>query len=525
MPVSPSLAELSLEAKVGQLCSSTIYHRPSAVARMVAAGQLGALTVSWPDMDSPAETARLLNRLQESAPLPLLISADFEAGGGRLLPGATHLPTLMALGAAGDPDLAREHGRVTAAEARAVGVHQIFGPVVDVNINPDNPIINVRAFGGEPELVSQLAQAWIAGCREGGALACAKHFPGHGDTAQDTHLELAQVPHASERLERVELAPFQAAIEAGVDAIMSAHIAFPAIDPSGLPATLSRPILTGLLRERMGFDGLIVTDAMEMYAIARRFGQGEAAVMAVEAGADLVLSHDPAVCYQALLAAAREGRLSAERIDRSVERLLAAKQRLGLFELRAVDPARAATVCGVAEHREVGRRIAEAAVTELRGRLAGAADDRWLLLVPDYRRYTGESVLKEVARHLREGALPHAVLYGISDDPTAAEIEALVADRGGATRAALLVVALARAYHPESSRPSAGQVRLAQALGAHLPVAVIGLGSPYGLPAFHDAAALGCTYGADPASVRAALDVLAGRLAPQGRLPVEVRGL
>ena len=524
MPTHDRLAGLSLEERIGQLISTTIYHEPDAVERMVAAGHLGALWVSWQDLDGSLQAARFVERFQKVARVPLLIGADFESGVGRLLPGATALPTLMALGATGSEELARAHAHVTAVEAAAVGVRHVFGPVLDVNVNPANPIVNVRAFGGDPDLVGRLGTAWIAGCQDEGVLAAAKHFPGHGDTALDTHLELATVPHELARVERVELAPFRAAIAAGVASIMTAHLAFPALDPSGLPATLSSAVLNGLLRGRLGFSGLVVTDAMEMDAVRRQFGVGEAAVRAVAAGADLLLAHDPAATHEALLTAAREGRLGLDRVDDAAGRVLAAKERAGLFEERRARRGHAAIVCSEPEHREVARRIAEAAFTAVSGELARPEGAPWLLLVPDCHRYTGESLLREVARHLRDGTLPGARLVGITDDPSPAEIEGLEGDRRDARGATLLTVALARAGQPEASRPSPGQVRLVEALAAHLPVSVVSLGSPYVLPAFARATALGCAYGADPSSVRATLDVLAGRLRPQGRLPVELAG-
>ncbi len=516
---------LTLEQKVGQLCYALHYQQPDVVQQMVDEGKIGGVYLNAPDFESPSQTAALINRLQEQAPIPLLVSADFEAGAGRFLPGATNLPALMALGATRSQELAREHGRVTAIEARAVGVNHVFGPVADVNVNPNNPIINIRAFGGDPELVSDLARAWIDGCQREGVLACAKHFPGHGDTSIDTHLDLPRVAHELERMRRVELAPFRASIEQGVASIMTAHIGFPALDPSGLPATLSQPVLTGLLRQRMGFGGLIVTDAMDMYAISRLFGPGEASVLAVLAGADLVLTTQPAICFGALLDAARSGRLSDERLSSSVVRILAAKRRIGLFQRRDVDPGRADVACADPAHGDLARRIAEAAFTRNSGELARPNDAPWLILAPDFRRPTGSSILHDVARLLRTGALPGAKLLRVSDDPSDSEIDSVMSERGDARGATLLSVALARPYEPASSGASAGQVALVRRLSERIPVSVVCLGSPYPLAAFTSAVARGCSYGAEPAAVHAALEVLAGRLSPHGRLPVEVPGI
>jgi len=517
--------ELSLEEKVGQLCYSLHYQQPDTVERDVRAGRIGGLYLSWPDFVSPSQTATMLNELQQQSPLPLLIGADFEAGAGRLLQGATNLPRLMALGATRSTHLAREHGRVTAVEGLAVGVNHIFGPVADVNVNPDNPIINIRAFGGDPKLVSDLVRAWIDGCQQAGALACAKHFPGHGDTSIDTHLDVAQVPHDLERMERVELAPFRAAIDQGVASVMTSHISFPAFDPSGLPATLSRPVLSGLLREQMGFDGLIVTDAMDMYAIARHFEPGEASVLAVLAGADLVLTTQPDICFDALLQAARSGRLSTERLEESVDRILNAKRLLGLFQRRRVDPSHAESVCANPEHADVARRVAEAAFTCTAGNLARPRGARWLLLVPDFRRPSSTSIVRDIVQLLRQGALPGARLLQISSNPGDQEIEGILGEVGDAEGATLLTVSTVHASVPSAGEPIDGQVRLVERLSRKIPVSVISLGSPYALPAFAAASAFGCAYGPDPAGVRAALDALSGLLIPQGKLPVEVPGL
>ena len=229
--------------------------------------------------------ATLLNRLQRASALPLLFTADFEGGAGYIVDGATRLPRAMALGATRDVGLAERAGRLGAGEGRALGVHVDFYPVVDVNVNPQNPVINIRSFGEDPELVARMATAYMRGIQQGGMLATAKHFPGHGDTATDTHLDLAVVDHPRARLDAVELVPFRAAIAAGVDAVMSSHIRLPALDATeGLPATLSRPILTGLLRQELGFAGLVFTDSMSMHAISKRFTPEQAAAMAVAGG-------------------------------------------------------------------------------------------------------------------------------------------------------------------------------------------------------------------------------------------------
>ncbi|MFH7243692.1 MAG: glycoside hydrolase family 3 N-terminal domain-containing protein [Spirulina sp.] len=283
---------------------------------------------------SAAEVGLKTQELQTLAQVPLLIAADIEEGVGQRFSGATWFPPPMALAEIAKRDLplaeayAEAMGSVTAEEALAIGLNWVLAPVADVNNNPNNPVINVRAFGDTPEIVAALTTAFVRGAQGQGALTTAKHFPGHGDTAVDSHLELPTLPHDWDRLQRVELPPFQSLIAAGVDTVMTAHLTIPALDRL-YPATLSDRTLTGLLREKMGFEGLIVTDALIMGAITRTYGPYEAAVLAVEAGADvLLMPKDPEGCIKAVVEAVTTGRIPPERIADSVERLWRAKQRV-----------------------------------------------------------------------------------------------------------------------------------------------------------------------------------------------------
>ena len=264
----------------------------------------------------------------------------------------------------------RYEGEVTAREARALGVHWVYYPVADVNNNPDNPIINIRSFGENPEAVAAHVKAFIEGAhadKRDFVLTSAKHFPGHGDTATDTHMSLAVITADRERLERVELVPFRAAIEAGVDSIMTAHVAVPALAPPDLPATLSPAILTGLLRKELGFKGLVVTDALEMASIVKVFGSGEAAVRALEAGADaLLMPADPEAAIRAVVAAVENGRLSRARIQESAVKLLAAKEKVGLARKRFVNLDAIGDIVNAPEANERAQEIADRAVTLVR---------------------------------------------------------------------------------------------------------------------------------------------------------------
>ncbi|WP_008318796.1 glycoside hydrolase family 3 N-terminal domain-containing protein [Leptolyngbya sp. PCC 6406] len=283
---------------------------------------------------SAPEVGVRVQQLQDWATVPLLMAADIEEGVGQRFTGATAFPPPLALGAIGQRDLAlacqyaQAMGAATAQEAQAIGLNWLVAPVVDVNNNPENPVINVRAFGETPDVVSALIRAFLTGAQEHPVLTTAKHFPGHGDTAVDSHLHLPLLPHDRDRLTQVELAPFATAIAAGVDTVMTAHLQVPALDPD-YPATLSPALLSGLLRRELGFDGLIVTDALVMGAITQHYGPYEAAVLALEAGVDVLLMPvDPVGTIEAVCEAVRMGRLSPERILTSVERIWRAKQKV-----------------------------------------------------------------------------------------------------------------------------------------------------------------------------------------------------
>src|SRR6267378_2751974 len=277
-------------------------------------------------------TAVLNNQLQSKSKLPLLIGADFERGTAMRLDEGTSFPTAMALAAGGDSKDAYTMGKITALESRAVGVQWIYAPDADVNNNPGNPIINTRSFGEDPARVGEFVSAFVRGVEENGGLATAKHFPGHGDTAADSHIDLPVIRADRARLNNLELVPFRAAISSGAGSIMTGHLNVPSLEPDpNTPATLSHPILTGLLRDELGYQGLIVTDAMDMGGIIVRYAPGEAAVRAVVAGVDaLLMPPVPDAAFEALRGAVKSGRISKERLDASVRRILQAKARLGL---------------------------------------------------------------------------------------------------------------------------------------------------------------------------------------------------
>jgi beta-N-acetylhexosaminidase len=332
------------------------------------------MTVRWDPpflyRSEPYEAAGLLNRLQQDSPLPLLIAADFERGVTMRLQGATEFPHAMAFGAAGKLEYAEAFGRITAQEARAIGVHWNFFPDADVNSNPANPIINTRSFGEDPQQVGDLVTAYIRGARANGLMTTVKHFPGHGDTATDSHLGVAQVTGDLAHLKSVELPPFQKAIAAGVDSVMVAHVSVPALDADpNRVATTSPAIVTSLLKTQLGFKGIVVTDALDMAGLTRLYSAhiGRAAVDAFKAGNDvLLIPADLDASYRALLEAARSGEIPPAQLDASVLKILKAKASLGLHKARLVNVDALPTVVGRPENLALGQQIADDAVTLVR---------------------------------------------------------------------------------------------------------------------------------------------------------------
>jgi beta-N-acetylhexosaminidase len=318
----------------------------------------------------PYEAAELLNRLQHDSKLPLLFAADFERGVATRLMGTTNFPHAMAFGADGKTEDAEMSGRITAQEARAIGIHWNFYPDADVNSNPANPIINTRSFGEDPKQVGDLATAYIKGAHEGGMLTTVKHFPGHGDTATDSHLGVASVNVDRAHLDSIELPPFRQAIAAGVDSVMVAHVTVPALDPDpNHVATISPAVVSDLLEKQLGFKGIIVTDALDMAGLTHLFAGniGRAAVEAFKAGNDLLLiPADLPASYDAMLKAARSGEISRQRLDRSVLKILKIKASLGLNAFRTVDLNALSVSVGKPDHLAFGQQVADSAITLVR---------------------------------------------------------------------------------------------------------------------------------------------------------------
>ncbi|MBI4575627.1 MAG: hypothetical protein HY722_05115 [Planctomycetes bacterium] len=439
--------------------------------------------------------------LHEAARAPLLVAADLERGAGQQFAGATSLPPPMAVGAARGPaedlELARLHGEVTAREARNLGVTVVFAPVADVQCEPANPIVGTRSFGEDPARVAARVAAWVVGAQAEGVLACAKHFPGHGATRADSHVELPRVDEAARTLRERELVPFRRAVLSGVGAVMTAHVAYPALDPTGRAATFSRPIIDGLLRRELGFRGLVVTDALLMGGASTPGGEVDSAVRALAAGCDVLLAPaDP----EGLLAGLRErlaaGEVPAARVREAAARVGEAWQ-VGGIAPRRPDPADSA---GAA------RRMAEAGLVLVR---EGPA---WPPLAAGRR-----AALIALADDAEEDAAPLGADLVLTPASGPAEHEAARRAAREAGFALVGVVCTVRAWK--------GRAGLAEPLAGWLaalevPATVVAFGSPYVIDQVHERAGFLAAWGIDGPSVEAALAACRGELAPRGRLPV-----
>jgi beta-N-acetylhexosaminidase len=480
-------------------------------------------------------TAILTNRLQEMAKVPLLVSSDLEMGPGMRLDDTTWWAPNMAVAATNDVRYARLQGSYTAREARAAGINWLYAPVVDVNNNPDNPVINTRSYGEDPQRVAAFAAAFIEGAQAAGALATAKHFPGHGDTAIDSHLGLPVIDVTRDRLDRLELVPFRAAIAAGAGSIMTAHIALPQIEPEPaaplrapgenggprltLPATLSHTILTGLLRENLSFQGLIVTDSMTMAGVAARYDGATSAVMAIKAGADMVLiPPDVDAAIRAVKQAVERGEIAESRISASVERILRAKAALGLSEHRTIDIQEVDRVVSGSEFNGVAQDIADRSITLVRDEKKSVPFAKTKLLAvavidEDNRNNTIQPFLAEL-RH--SGVEVQAVTIDNRSSDKDVERALSRIDQSDAVVYCMLI---------KGALPPSGR-QLAEELGKiHGTAIAISFGNPYLLTAMPGVPAYMAAYSPHPVSQRAAARALSGTIDITGTLPVSLPGL
>jgi beta-N-acetylhexosaminidase len=542
------ISRMSLEEKVGQLFVMRVYgHSATApdqadidlnlkemgvrtAAELIAKYHVGGIIYfTWAhNTRDPHQIADLSNGIQRAGlaqptPVPLLISTDQEHGiVTRVGRPATLLPGAMALGAGRSRSDARTAARIAGAELAAMGIAQDYAPVADVNVNPANPVIGVRSFGADPSAVADLVAAQVRGYQSAGVAATAKHFPGHGDTTVDSHTGIPVITHTREQWEEIDAPPFRAAIAAGIDSIMTAHIQFPALDASNDPATLSRPILTGILREELGYDGVVVTDALNMQGVRDKYGDHRVPVLALAAGVDQLLNPpDLAVAWNGVLSAVKRGEISVARIDESLLRILGLKEKLGLFRDPFASHRGVERTVGTRAHLAAADRIAEGTTTLLvnEGRLlplSRRSRPRLLVVGADPASPTGTTgpptaVLAEAFTEL--GFTATALPTGTA--PTAAKIDEAVA---AASDKDTVIVGT---YNVSAT--STQRTLVARLIATGVPVVVLAIRNPYDIAQLGGVGAALTSYCWTDVELRAAARVIAGHTDPRGRLPVPVQ--
>jgi beta-N-acetylhexosaminidase len=476
------------------------------------------------NVDDPRQIAGLSNGIQRAATqqpagIPMLISTDQEQGVVvRVTEPATQFPGNMALGATRNTEYAKQAAQITGEELRALGINQDFAPVADVNVNPQNPVIGVRSFGSAPDLVTTMTSAQVGGYQKNVA-PTAKHFPGHGDTDTDSHTGLPKIDHSLEEIEKVDLPPFRSAIKSGVDVVMSAHIVVPALDSSGRPATLSKPILTDVLRKELGYKGVVITDALTMDAL-EQFAEERVPVEAIEAGVDVLLMPKKMdVAYNAVLEAVKNGRIPEKRIDESVKRILKLKQKRRLFKTPYVDEGAIDGVVGTPQHLSTAQSIADKSVTLVKnesGTLPLQENSGEKALVTGYGATGfGLNAVENLAHAIEErGLATETFQTGIN--PNEAQIDAAVLK---ARESDLVIVTTGKAWDPNRK----GQQELVkQLLGTGKPIVVAAVYDPYDIAHFPEAETYVATYGFRAVSMEALSRVLFGEVNPSGKLPVSI---
>ncbi|MFF9058402.1 glycoside hydrolase family 3 protein [Streptomyces sp. NPDC014882] len=542
------VSRMSLEEKVGQVFVTRVYGHSATdpdpadadanlaelgvrtAAELIARYRVGGVIYfTWAhNTRDPLQIADLSNGVQRASlalprGLPVLVSTDQEHGiVARVGRPATLFPGAMAIGAGGSRSDARTLGRVAGAELRAMGVRQDYSPVADVNVDPANPVIGVRSFGADPEAVAELAAAEIRGYRAAGVAATAKHFPGHGDTAVDSHYGFPVITHTRQEWEALDAVPFRAAIAAGVDAIMTAHILVPALDDSGDPATLSRPVVTGLLREHLGYDGVVVTDALDMAGVRTKYGDDRVPVLALRAGVDQLLNPPKLdVAWNAVLRAVRDGELTEARLEESVLRILRLKDRLGLLDDPYAERERVGRTVGTRAHLAAAGRIAGRTTTLLVNEgpvlpLSPRAHRRLLVVGADPASPSGTTgpptgVLAAALTEL--GFTATALSTGTA--PSAETIARAVTAAGDADA---VVVAT---YNVTATSPQ--RTLVGQLLATGRPVVAVAVRNPYDVAQLPSVKAYLASYSWTDVELRAAARVIAGAAGPRGRLPVPVQ--
>lgn len=531
---------MTLDEKAGQMLMPDLrmwngkptYSLNGGVTEVMDDQQPGGFIVFDKNITDAKQLTTFTDQLQkEAGDIPLLVGIDQEGGVVKRIPGGTNLPGNMALGATGQPELAMQAGKVTGTELSALGINLNFAPVLDVNINPDNPIIGIRSFGSDPGLVSEFGVNMMQGLQQSGVIAAVKHFPGHGDTSVDSHLGLPVVNRDRQRLDAVELKPFKEAIQNGAEMVMSSHIAFPALDDTTvkskkdgsdvhLPATLSKKIMTGLLREELGFQGVVISDAFTMEGIAEHFGESEAVKLAVAAGVDIILMPDNiGGAHRTIVNAVKSGDIDEKLINDSVIRILKLKQKYGLFVPREpleTKLAHAAETIGSSSHRQIEQRIAESAITEL-------VNENQLL---PFRLNAGDVVTviaptREQAKRIEAGLKTMQESKKITIETVDLKESSRSEINAAVTRGDAIILA---SYYFRSTMQNmdwtAYQELIDSLNGSSKPYVLLTMGNPYELMHLKDVKAAIAAFGAETPNLDAAMKVVLGIRRAEGTLPV-----
>ncbi|HEX8264635.1 MAG TPA: glycoside hydrolase family 3 N-terminal domain-containing protein [Pyrinomonadaceae bacterium] len=531
--VEKTLKSLTLREKIGQMVMVRMsgefqnWNDPRflELRRHIEENHLGGFILFRGEANS---IAALTNELQRMSKHPLLFAADYERGLRMQLRTGTPFTTNMGVGATGDVQAAYRQGKIIAEEMRAIGVNWLFAPVADINNNPDNPVINIRSFGASPERVGEFVSALAKGVRDGGALATLKHFPGHGDTATDSHIGLSIVPVDKQRINSVELVPFKMGISSGVDAVMTAHLAMPKVTGDEVPGTLNPKITTDILRKELGFNGIVTTDAMEMGAIKKTYSDEKSVVMAVKAGADIVLlPSDARKTIDSIEAAVKSGELTEERINESVRRLLSAKYRLGLTQNRLVDLAKVNQLMEKPENVREANQTAEKSITLLRNgdnilpmTAEKASKTLFVIIAADDEPIEGIALMPEIARRA-----PRAKIIRL--DPRTVSEEYGAAVKQATDYDAIVIAPFVKraALKGTVALPENQTNFVRQMLGLNKPVAVVAFGSPYLIRQFPEAKNYVAAYAIEEVAQTAAARAIFGEVPFTGKLPVSVPGI
>jgi len=539
--VAAAMHSMSVRDRVGQLFVQNVYgsdattpdarniplYGVASPAEVVQKYHLGGVIYfAWTDsVKNPAQITGLSNGLQKAAiksgaRVPLMIATDQEQGVvTRIGPPATQFPGSMALGAGRSTADARTAAAITGQELKAMGINTDFAPDADVNVNPLNPVIGTRSFSSDPTLVSSMVTAQVNGYqKDAGINATAKHFPGHGDTATDSHTGIPIITHTKAQWDQIDAPPFKAAIKAGVDVIMSGHLVVPALDPSGDPATLSQPILTGVLRNELGYKGVIITDSLAMQGVRDKYGDAEVAVRAVLAGVDnLLMAPDMDGAYNGVLAAVASGRISEKRLNESVARILLLKLKQGILVHPYTDASRLDSVVGTPAHLATADAITDRTTTVIKN------DDATLPMVAGGKKILvtgyGVATTTTLADALtRRSATVTKTVTGAA--PTDVAIADAVTKAAGQNA---IVVTTMKAWDTTVTDPTGGQKKLVAALEATgIPVVVVAVRDPYDIAYLPGVKTYLATYSYSPVAIESAVRVIVGEVAPTGKLPVDV---